>query len=76
MMRKAIDSIEANVQWLRKQASATLAKVFHFYEGDALSILSMIIREEHISDLKLRFDIPPLYQKLLNEKLQTSSCPF
>ncbi|MEX6283873.1 replication initiation factor domain-containing protein [Providencia hangzhouensis] len=76
LCRKAIDSIEANVQWLRKQASATLAKVFNHYEGDALSILSMIIREEHISDLKLRFDIPPLYQKLLNEKLQTSPCPF
>ncbi|ENR5393952.1 replication initiation factor domain-containing protein [Providencia hangzhouensis] len=76
LCRKAIDSIEANVQWLRKQASATLAKVFNHYEGDALSILSMIIREEHISDLKLRFDIPPLYQKLLNEKLQTSPCSF
>lgn len=76
MMRKAIDSIEANVQWLRKQASATLAKVFHYYEGDALSILSMIIREEHISDLKLRFDIPPIYQRLINEKLQTNTCPF
>lgn len=76
MMRKAIDSIEANVRWLRKQASANLAKVFHFFNGDINAVLSMIIREEHISDMNLKFDIPPLYQKLVNDKLQTNRCPF
>lgn len=74
--RKPIDAIEAKVRWLRKQASATLAKVFHFYEGDALAILSMIIREEHLQDLNLRFDIPPIYQTLMKEKLRFSSVPF
>ncbi len=74
--RKAIDSIEAKVRWLRKQASANLAKVFHFFNGDINTVLSMIIREEHISDMNLKFDIPPIYQKLLNDKLQTNQCPF
>ncbi len=74
--RKAIDSIEAKVKWLRKQASANIAKVFHFFNGDVNTVLSMIIREEHISDMNLRFDIPPIYQTLLNEKLQTNQCPF
>ncbi|EPL6456950.1 replication initiation factor domain-containing protein [Providencia rettgeri] len=76
LSRKATDSIEAKVRWLRKQASANLAKVFHFFNGDINTVLSMIIREEHIGDMNLKFDIPPLYQKLLNEKLQTSPCPF
>ncbi|HFS6883878.1 replication initiation factor domain-containing protein [Proteus sp. FZP2095] len=74
--RKAIDSIEAKVRWLRKQASANIAKVFHFFNGDINTVLSMIIREEHISDMKLKFDIPPIYQKLLNDKLKTNQCPF
>ncbi|CAM1015998.1 TPA: replication initiation factor domain-containing protein [Proteus mirabilis] len=74
--RKAVDSIEAKVRWLRKQASKNIAKVFHFFNGDINTVLSMIIREEHISDMNLRFDIPPIYQTLLNEKLQTNQCPF
>lgn len=74
--RKAIDSIEAKVRWLRKQASANLAKVFHFFNGDINAVLSMIIREEHISDMNLKFDIPPIYQEFLNDKLQTNRCPF
>ncbi|CAB5681931.1 Uncharacterised protein [Providencia rettgeri] len=36
----------------------------------------MIIREEHLHDLNLRFDIPPVYQTLIKEKLQFSSIPF
>lgn len=74
--RKAIDSIEAKVKWLRNQASASIAKVFHFFNGDIETVLSMIVREEHINDMNLRLDIPPVYQTLLNEKLNTSQCPF
>lgn len=74
--RKAIDSIEAKVKWLRNQASATIAKVFHFFNGDIETVLSMIVREDHITDMNLRLDIPPIYQTLLNEKLNTSQCPF
>ncbi|MQL47269.1 replication initiation protein [Photorhabdus khanii] len=74
--RKAVDAIEAKVKWLRNQASSTIAKVFHFFNGDIETVLSMIVREEHIQDMNLRFDIPPIYQTLLNEKLQTSQCPF
>lgn len=74
--RKATDSIEAKVRWLRKQASKNIAKVFHFFNGDINTVLSMIIREEHISDMNIKFDIPPIYQTLLNEKLKTNQCPF
>lgn len=74
--RKAVDSIESKVRWLRKQASKNIAKVFHFFNGDINTVLSMIIREDHISDMNLKFDIPPIYQTLLNEKLQTNQCPF
>ncbi|NHB63721.1 replication initiation factor domain-containing protein [Photorhabdus sp. RW14-46] len=74
--RKAVDAIEAKVKWLRNQASSTIAKVFHFFNGDIETVLSMIVREEHIQDMNLCFDIPPIYQTLLNEKLQTSQCPF
>lgn len=79
-VRKAIDSIEAKVRWLRKQASATLAKVFHYHEGDMLKVFSMVLREEHLEDLNVRFDIPPiyhtLYQTLMSEKLKLSQTPF
>lgn len=74
--RKAIDSIESKVKWLRKQASANIAKVFHFFNGDINTVLSMIIREEHINDMNLKFDIPPIYQSLMNEKLKTNQYPF
>lgn len=74
--RKAVDSIEAKVRWLRKQASANIARVVHFFNGDINTVLSMIIREEHLCNMNLRFDIPPVYQTLLNEKLNTSQCPF
>lgn len=76
LARKAIDSIEAKLRWVRTQASPSLAKVFHLVNGDINAFLSMIIREDHISDMSLKFDIPPLYQNLLNEKLQTNRCPF
>ncbi|MCT8349532.1 replication initiation factor domain-containing protein, partial [Photorhabdus temperata] len=46
--RKAVDSIEAKVKWLRNQASASIAKVFHFFNGDIETVLSMIVREDHI----------------------------
>lgn len=74
--RKAIDSLESKVKWLRNQASASIAKVFHSFNGDIQTVLSMIVREEHIIDLNLNLDIPPIYQTLLNEKLKTSVCPF
>ncbi|HHZ6804572.1 replication initiation factor domain-containing protein [Morganella morganii subsp. morganii] len=74
--RKAIDSIEAKVRWLRNQASASIAKVFHFFNGDIETVLSMIIREDHITNMNLRLEIPPIYQTLLNEKLNTLQCPF
>ncbi|HEY2452903.1 MAG TPA: replication initiation factor domain-containing protein [Scandinavium sp.] len=74
--RKAVDTIEAKVRWLRNQASSTIAKVFHFFEGDIKTVISMIVREEHLINAKLSLDIPPVYQTLLNEKLQTGKCPF
>ncbi len=74
--RKAIDAIEAKVSWLRKQASSTIAKVIHFFEGDTQAALSMIVRDEHISDLNMKLDLPPIYQTLINEKLGVSTCPF
>ncbi|MDX7990795.1 replication initiation factor domain-containing protein [Xenorhabdus littoralis] len=74
--RKAADAIEAKVNWLRKQASSTIAKVIHFFEGDVQAALSMIVREDHISDLNLKLDLPPIYQTLINEKLGVSRCPF
>ncbi|MEX0447809.1 replication initiation factor domain-containing protein [Xenorhabdus sp. SGI246] len=74
--RKAVDAIEAKVQWLRKQASSTIAKIIHFFEGDIDAVLSMIVRDEHLSDLNLKLDLPPIYQTLINEKLGVSRCPF
>lgn len=74
--RKAIDSIEAKVRWLRNQASSTIARLFHFFDGDIETVISMIVREEHITNTKLSLGIPPVYQTLLNEKLQTDKCPF
>ncbi|WP_254684196.1 hypothetical protein [Providencia heimbachae] len=61
---------------VKKTSLCNLAKVFHFFNGDINAVLSMIIREEHIIDMNLKFDIPPLYQELLNDKLQTNRCPF
>ncbi|CDH02064.1 hypothetical protein [Xenorhabdus bovienii] len=74
--RKAIDAIEAKVSWLRKQASSTIAKIIHFFEGDTQAVLSMIVCDEYISDLNLKLDLPPIYQTLINEKLGVSKCPF
>ncbi|CDH24076.1 replication initiation factor domain-containing protein [Xenorhabdus bovienii] len=74
--RKAIDAIEAKVSWLRKQASSSIAKLIHFFEGDTQAVLSMIVRDDHISDLNLKLDLPPIYQTLINEKLGVSICPF
>ncbi|MDR0218070.1 MAG: replication initiation protein, partial [Enterobacteriaceae bacterium] len=74
--RKAIDSIESKVRWLRKQGSKSIAKLIHFFEGDTQAVLSMIVRDEHISDLNLKLDLPPIYQTLINEKLGVSTCPF
>ncbi|CDH04538.1 RstA phage-related replication protein [Xenorhabdus bovienii str. oregonense] len=74
--RKAVDAIEAKVRWIRKQASSTIAKIIHFFEGDIQAVLSMIVRDDHISDLNLKLDLPPIYQTLINEKLGVSTCPF
>lgn len=74
--RKAVDAIEAKVKWLRKQASATIAKVINHFDGDVDAALSMIIREEHINDKESKFDLPPIYQTLLMEKVRNIQCPF
>ncbi|MBC8953591.1 replication initiation factor domain-containing protein [Xenorhabdus sp. PB62.4] len=74
--RKAVDAIESKVKWLRKQASSSIAKLIHFFEGDTQAVLSMIVRDDHISDLNLKLDLPPIYQTLINEKLGVSQCPF
>lgn len=74
--RKAVDAIEAKVQWLRKQASGTIAKVIAFFDGDVDAALSMILREDHITDSEIKFDIPPVYKTLINEKVRNIPCPF
>ncbi|SPW34113.1 Replication initiation factor [Edwardsiella tarda] len=72
--RKACDAIDAKVRWLRKQASSTIAKVINFMEGDIDAALSMIIRPEHAEYSK--FDLPPVYQYLINERMRNMPCPF
>lgn len=74
--RKAVDSIEAKVKWLRKQASGSIAKVISFFEGDVGAALSMILREDHLNNSEIKFDIPPVYQTLINEKVRNIPCPF
>lgn len=74
--RKAVDSIEAKVKWLRKQASSTISKVISFFEGDVDAALSMILREEHLNNSQIKFDIPPVYQTLIIEKVRNIPCPF
>ncbi|MEN3259643.1 replication initiation factor domain-containing protein [Sodalis endosymbiont of Spalangia cameroni] len=74
--RKSIDAIEAKVRWLRTQASATITKVINFYEGDVEAALSMILREEHVKDKNTTFDLPPVYQTLMMEKVRNMPCPL
>ncbi|EKN6178770.1 replication initiation protein [Yersinia enterocolitica] len=74
--RKAVDAIEAKVYWLRKQASGTIAKVISFFDGDVDAALSMILREEHLNNCEITFDIPPVYKTLISEKMRSIPCPF
>ncbi|HEM7510909.1 TPA: replication initiation factor domain-containing protein [Providencia rettgeri] len=74
--RKAVDSIENAMRWIRKQGSKTLAKVFHLVEGDTSKFIDLLIQREHLNDLNLQLDIPIIYQDILREKLNISPAPF
>ncbi|ETO41239.1 replication initiation factor domain-containing protein [Morganella sp. EGD-HP17] len=74
--RRAIDSVEGMLRWIRKQGSSTLAKIFHLVEGDPVKLIELVIQEKHIQDLNIKFDIAPLYQNLIRQKLQTGITPF
>ncbi|WP_283126877.1 replication initiation factor domain-containing protein [Providencia stuartii] len=74
--RKAVDSIESSIRWIRKQGSKTLAKVFHLVEGDAAKFIDLLIQDKHLTDSHLSFDIPRVYQNILREKLAVSQTPF
>lgn len=72
--RIAVDAIEQKVKWLRKQASATISRVINFFDGDITAALSMILREEDIENAA--FTLPPVYKRLVLEKIEDLSCPF
>lgn len=74
--RKAVDSLENSLRWIRKQGSQTLAKVFHFVEGDIHQFIDLLIQSKHLNDLNIQLNIPHKYQDLLREKLNISRIPF
>ena len=74
--RKAVDSLENSLRWIRKQGSQTLAKVFHFVQGDMNQFIDLLIQPQHLDDLNLQLNIPYQYQNLLREKLTISQAPF
>lgn len=74
--RKAIDSLENSLHWIRKQGSKTLAKAFHSVDGDVLKFIDLVIQEKHLVDLNLTFEMPKAYQNILREKLNISYAPF
>ncbi|KJX15748.1 hypothetical protein SG82_19325, partial [Enterobacter hormaechei subsp. xiangfangensis] len=76
IVRLAINSFESDVRWLRKQASKTIARIFHQLGNDYEAVFSSIVRKEHMDDLTLKFRTPDVYQNIVAQKFYNRECAF
>lgn len=76
VVRLAINSFESDVRWLRKQASKTIARIFHQLGNDYEAVFSSIVRKEHMDDLTLKFRTPDIYQNIVAQKFYNRECAF
>lgn len=74
--RKAVKSFESQVQWLRKQCSKSVAKLFHLFGNDYEAVFSVIVRREHIEDVNLRISMPDVYRDIISDKVYNRDTPF
>lgn len=74
--RKAINSYESQMVWLRKQCSKSIAKVFHLLGNDYEAVFSSIVRTEHLEDENIRFEMPDVYREIISQKTYNRSIPF
>lgn len=74
--KKAINALEHNVHWLRKQCSKSVAKLFHLLGNDYEAVFTAIVRHEDIQDEKIRFSIPDVYRQVIAGKFYNRSVPF
>ncbi|AHE62342.1 phage replication initiation protein [Escherichia albertii KF1] len=74
--KKAINALEHNVHWLRKQCSKSVAKLFHLLGNDYEAVFTAIVRHEDIQDEKIRFSIPDVYRQVIADKFYNRSVPF
>lgn len=74
--RKAVKSFEGQVQWLRKQCSKSIAKIFHLLGNDYEAVFTAIVRHEDIQDETLRLSIPDIYRQIIADKFYNRDVPF
>ncbi|ELD0486785.1 replication initiation factor domain-containing protein [Escherichia coli] len=74
--KKAIKSFESQVQWLRKQCSKSVAKLFHLLGNDYEAVFTAIVRHEDIQDENIRLSMPDVYRQIVADKFYNRDVPF
>lgn len=75
--RKALQTFDSEVKWLRKQCSKKLASVLHELGNDIEAFIKSVIREEHLEDADLRLPIHESYSYIIRDQfLKNSPVPF
>lgn len=75
--RKALQTFDSEVKWLRKQCSKKLASVLHEMGNDIEAFIKSVIREEHLEDADLRLPIHETYSYIIRDQfLKNSPVPF
>lgn len=74
--RKAVKSFESQVQWLRKQCSKSIAKIFHLLGNDYEAVFTAIVRHEDIQDETIRLSMPDVYRQIVAAKFYNRDVPF
>ena len=75
--RKAMNSYDSSVKWLRNQGSKKLAAVLHVLGGDIDAFIKTVIKEEHLQDENIRLPINESYEYIVRDQfLKNSPIPF
>ncbi|HEL8025868.1 TPA: replication initiation factor domain-containing protein [Escherichia coli] len=74
--RRAADSLEHSVRWIRRQCSKTIAKILRIIGQDYEALFSLIVRSEDVVDYNLCFPVPDVYQQIISDKLYNRDVPF
>lgn len=76
-MRKALNTFDSEVKWLRKQCSKKLAAVLHVLGGDIDAFITSVIRKEHIDDENITLRFNDDYEYIVrNQFLKNRPIPF